>query len=108
MRQGSAGMQQLAEQHALHGSKDYLIVVGCPIGGTRNAKLLDGVLELCPRGREGIGRLAQAQIAEPMGTTASAASSVEASLWSERYSPSFATLCKYAVAYGKKLVISFA
>ncbi|WP_231753705.1 helix-turn-helix domain-containing protein [Burkholderia savannae] len=52
--------------------------------------------------------LTQAQVAERMGTTASAVSRLEASLSSERHSPSFATLRKYAAACGKKLVISFA
>ncbi|MGH8781684.1 helix-turn-helix domain-containing protein [Paraburkholderia sp.] len=52
--------------------------------------------------------LTQAQIAERMGTTASAVSRLEASLLSEKHSPSFATLRKYAAACGKKLVISFA
>ncbi|MBF3415609.1 helix-turn-helix domain-containing protein [Burkholderia pseudomallei] len=52
--------------------------------------------------------LTQAQVAERMGTTASAVSRLEASLSSERHSPSFATLRKYAAACGKRLVISFA
>lgn len=52
--------------------------------------------------------LTQAQIAERMGTTASAVSRLEASLTNEKHSPSFATLRKYAAACGKKLVISFA
>lgn len=52
--------------------------------------------------------LTQAQIAERMGTTASAVSRLEGSLSSEKHSPSFATLRKYAAACGKKLVISFA
>lgn len=52
--------------------------------------------------------LTQAQIAERMGTTASAVSRLEASLSSEKHSPSFATLRRYAAACGKKLVISFA
>jgi anti-sigma factor RsiW len=52
--------------------------------------------------------LTQAQVAERMGTTASAVSRLEASLTSEKHSPSFATLRKYAAACGKKLVISFA
>jgi DNA-binding XRE family transcriptional regulator len=52
--------------------------------------------------------LTQAQIAERMGTTASAVSRLEASLTSEKHSPSFATLRKYAAACGKKLIISFA
>ncbi|VBI72164.1 helix-turn-helix domain-containing protein [Burkholderia pseudomallei] len=52
--------------------------------------------------------LTQAQVAERMGTTASAVSRLETSLSSEKHSPSFATLRKYAAACGKKLVISFA
>lgn len=52
--------------------------------------------------------LTQAQVAERMGTTASAVSRLEASLASEKHSPSFATLRKYAAACGKRLVISFA
>jgi DNA-binding XRE family transcriptional regulator len=52
--------------------------------------------------------LTQAQIAERMGTTASAISRLEASLSSEKHSPSLSTLRKYAAACGKKLVISFA
>ncbi|WP_179402000.1 helix-turn-helix domain-containing protein [Burkholderia guangdongensis] len=52
--------------------------------------------------------LTQAQIAARMGTTASAVSRLETSLSSEKHSPSFATLRKYAAACGKKLVISFA
>ncbi|WP_076889549.1 helix-turn-helix domain-containing protein [Burkholderia pseudomallei] len=51
--------------------------------------------------------LTQAQVAERMGTTASAVSRLEASLSSEKHSPSFATLRKYAAACGKTLVISF-
>ena len=49
--------------------------------------------------------LTQAQIAERMGTTASAVSRLESSLRSEKHSPSFATLRKYAAACGKKLII---
>ncbi|HTH73957.1 MAG TPA: helix-turn-helix transcriptional regulator [Trinickia sp.] len=52
--------------------------------------------------------LTQAQVAERMGTTASAVSRLESSLSSEKHSPSFATLRKYATACGKRLVISFA
>jgi DNA-binding XRE family transcriptional regulator len=52
--------------------------------------------------------LTQAQVAERMGTTTSAVSRLEASLSSEKHSPSFSTLRKYAAACGKKLVISFA
>lgn len=51
--------------------------------------------------------LTQAQVAERMGTTKSAVSRLEASLSSEKHSPSFATLRKYAAACGKKLIISF-
>ena len=52
--------------------------------------------------------LTQAEVATRMGTTVSAVSAVsrlEASLRSEKHSPSFATLRKYAQACGKKLVI---
>ncbi|RKT98877.1 transcriptional regulator [Burkholderia sp. Nafp2/4-1b] len=52
--------------------------------------------------------LTQAQVADKMGTTPSAISRLEASLSSEKHSPSFSTLRKYAAACGKKLVISFA
>jgi DNA-binding XRE family transcriptional regulator len=49
--------------------------------------------------------LTQAEVATRMGTTVSAVSRLEASLRSEKHSPSFATLRKYAQAFGKKLVI---
>lgn len=49
--------------------------------------------------------LTQADVASRMGTTVSAVSRLEASLRSEKHSPSFATLRKYAQACGKKLVI---
>jgi anti-sigma factor RsiW len=52
--------------------------------------------------------LTQAQVAQRMGTTASAVSRLEGSLSSEKHSPSFATLRKYAAACGKRLVLSFA
>ncbi|AJX94475.1 helix-turn-helix domain-containing protein [Burkholderia pseudomallei] len=52
--------------------------------------------------------LTQAQVAKRMGTTASAVSRLEASLSSEKHSPSFATLRRYAAACGKRLVITFA
>lgn len=51
--------------------------------------------------------LTQAQVAQRMGTTASAVSRLESSLSSEKHSPSFATLRKYAAACGKRLVIAF-
>jgi ribosome-binding protein aMBF1 (putative translation factor) len=49
--------------------------------------------------------LTQADVAERMGTTVSAISRLESSLRSEKHSPSFATLRKYAHACGKKLVV---
>jgi ribosome-binding protein aMBF1 (putative translation factor) len=49
--------------------------------------------------------LTQADVASRMGTTVSAVSRLEASLRSEKHSPSFATLRKYAQACGRKLVI---
>lgn len=49
--------------------------------------------------------LTQAEVAERMGTTVSAVSRLEASLRSQKHSPSFATLRKYAQACGKKLMI---
>lgn len=49
--------------------------------------------------------LTQAEVANRMGTTVSAVSRLEASLRSEKHSPSFATLRKYAQACGKKLVV---
>ncbi|MDR5778268.1 helix-turn-helix transcriptional regulator [Caballeronia sp. LZ065] len=51
--------------------------------------------------------LTQAQIAKRMGTTASAVARLEASLVSEKHSPSIATLRKYAAACGKTLRITF-
>ncbi len=50
--------------------------------------------------------LTQAQVAERMGTTTSAVSRLESSLASEKHSPSFSTLRKYAAACGKTLKIS--
>ena len=49
--------------------------------------------------------LTQEDVAARMGTTKSAVSRLEASLRSERHSPSFATLRKYARACGKRLVL---
>lgn len=49
--------------------------------------------------------LTQEEIAARMGTTKSAVSRLEASIRSERHSPSFATLRKYAHACGKRIVI---
>mgnify|MGYP001161923319 CR=1 FL=1 len=49
--------------------------------------------------------LTQDEVAERMGTTKSAVSRLEASLRSDKGSPSFATLRKYAHACGKRLVV---
>lgn len=49
--------------------------------------------------------LTQADVATRMRTTVSAISRLESSLRSEKHSPSFATLRKYAQACGKKLVV---
>ena len=49
--------------------------------------------------------LTQADVAKRMGTTVSAVSRLEASLRSEKHSPSYATLKKYAHACGKKLLL---
>jgi len=49
--------------------------------------------------------LTQADVAARMGTTKSAVSRLEASLRSDKGSPSFATLRKYAHACGKRLVV---
>ena len=54
--------------------------------------------------RKGAG-LTQADVASRMGTTVSAVSRLESSLRSEKHSPSFSTLRKYAQACGKKLVL---
>ena len=49
--------------------------------------------------------LTQEDMAARMGTTKSAISRLEASLRSDKGSPSFATLRKYAHACGKRLVV---
>ena len=49
--------------------------------------------------------LTQADVASRMGTTVSAVSRLESSLRSEKHSPSFSTLRKYAQACGKRLVL---
>lgn len=49
--------------------------------------------------------LTQADVAKRMGTTVSAVSRLEASLRSEKHSPCYATLKKYAQACGKKLLV---
>lgn len=49
--------------------------------------------------------LTQEALADKMGTTKSAISRLESSLRSEKHSPSFVTLKKYANACGKKLLV---
>ena len=49
--------------------------------------------------------LTQEEVAARMGTTKSAVSRLEASLRTDKHSPSFATLRKYAHACGKRLII---
>ncbi|CAK0780870.1 Helix-turn-helix transcriptional regulator [Gammaproteobacteria bacterium] len=51
--------------------------------------------------------LTQAQVAERMGTKASAVARLEGSLVSGKHSPSIATLRKYAHAMGKRLEVRF-
>jgi DNA-binding XRE family transcriptional regulator len=56
------------------------------------------------RARSAAG-LTQAQVAERMGTTASAVARFESSLVNNKHTPSFETLLKYASACGKTLRI---
>ena len=49
--------------------------------------------------------LTQAQVAERMGTKASAVARLESALVSGKHSPSIETLRKYAAAVGKKLEV---
>ena len=49
--------------------------------------------------------LTQEEVAARMGTTKSAVSRLESSLRTDKHSPSFATLRKYAHACGKRLII---
>ena len=49
--------------------------------------------------------LTQAQVAERMGTKASAVARLESALVSGKHSPSLDTLRKYAAAVGKKLEV---
>ncbi len=51
--------------------------------------------------------LTQAQVAERMGTKASAVARLENALVTGKHSPSVATLKKYAAALGKKLEVRF-
>ena len=61
---------------------------------------LDALLEA----RRAAG-LTQAEVAERMGVAQSALARIEASLTSQRHSPSLATLRKYAAAVGRRLEI---
>lgn len=65
-------------------------------------ELLDEILAA----RKSAG-LTQAQIAERMGTKATAITRMESNLASGQSGPSFATLKKFAKATGKKLQIRF-
>ncbi|WP_322995225.1 helix-turn-helix domain-containing protein [Castellaniella sp.] len=51
--------------------------------------------------------LTQAQVAERMGTKASAVARLENALVTGKHSPSVATLKKYAAALGKELEVRF-
>jgi predicted transcriptional regulator len=51
--------------------------------------------------------LTQAQVAERMGTKAPAVARLESALVTGNYSPSLATLRKYAAAMGKRLQVQF-
>ncbi|GAA0229000.1 helix-turn-helix transcriptional regulator [Castellaniella daejeonensis] len=64
--------------------------------------MLDTILKA--RGDAG---LTQAQVAERMGTKASAVARLENALVTGKHSPSVATLKKYAAALGKKLEVRF-
>lgn len=61
---------------------------------------LDALLEA----RRAAG-LTQAEVAQRMGVAQSALARIEASLASQRHSPSLATLRKYAAAVGRRLEI---
>ena len=64
--------------------------------------LLDAILSA----RKEAG-LTQAQVAERMGTKATAVARLESALVSGKHSPSIATLRKYANALGKQLDVRF-
>ncbi len=51
--------------------------------------------------------LTQSQVAERMGTKAPAVARLEAALVTGNYSPSLATLRKYAAAMGKRVQVQF-
>lgn len=65
-----------------------------------------GLLDEMLAARKSAG-LTQAQIAERMGTKATAITRMESNLASGQSGPSFATLKKFAKATGKKLQIRF-
>jgi DNA-binding XRE family transcriptional regulator len=62
------------------------------------------LLDILLKARQEAG-LTQAQVAERMGTQPPAVARLERALATGKHSPSLATLHKYALAVGKKLVI---
>lgn len=64
-----------------------------------------GLLKVFIEARKSAG-LTQEEIAKKMGTTKSVVSRLESSFDSEKHSPSFGTLKKYAMACGKTLSVS--
>jgi ribosome-binding protein aMBF1 (putative translation factor) len=70
---------------------------------TEEPALLDAILKA--RQRAG---LTQAQVAERMGTQATAITRLERALATGKHSPSIVTLRKYVSACGKKLVLRVA
>jgi DNA-binding XRE family transcriptional regulator len=65
------------------------------------------LLDVLLRARQEAG-LTQAQVAERMGTQPPAVARLERALATGKHSPSLATLRKYALAVGKKLVLQLA
>jgi len=65
------------------------------------------LLDLLLKARQEAG-LTQAQVAERMGTLPPAVARLERALATGKHSPSLATLRKYALAVGKKLVVELA
>jgi DNA-binding XRE family transcriptional regulator len=65
------------------------------------------LLDLLLKARHEAG-LTQAQVAERMGTQASAVARLERALATGKHSPSLATVRKYAQACGKDLVLQLA
>lgn len=62
------------------------------------------LLDILLKARKKAG-LTQAQVAERMGTKASAVTRLEGALASGRHSPSIATVRKYLAACGKRMVV---